>query len=281
MICTTLEFPSFNAIGLERTSPYITNGVPISLTDLSCVGTETSLKECYYMSSSESTSLQCTHEQDLYVKCETTGHCTRLQTDPPLFVTEMRPYVPIGVYKYIIYVSIGVFRYNVCIVGSIADFTCSKGWLLGTSRMECSTGGVWRLVDGEGPVILPTCSLITCSFIPDSNTYITNTSDTLFPMYTQINVSCTPGNTHPVTNEVSTILICSANGWTPLPANCTGPIPPTINPSLRPYSLKSWAIGGSVGVVILMSLAITIALVLIAACFMNRRKKRLRTSGIV
>ena len=102
VICTTLNFPSLNAIGLERTSSYITNGVPISLTDLSCIGTETSLKECYYMTSSESTSLQCTHEQDLYVKCVTADHCTRLHTDPPLQVSEMSPYVPIGECEYYI-----------------------------------------------------------------------------------------------------------------------------------------------------------------------------------
>ena len=96
MICTTLGFPSLNAIGLERTSHYITNGVPISITDLSCVGTEASLKECYYMTSSGSTSLQCTHEQDLYVRCVAADHCTRLQTDLPLQVSEMNPNVPIG-----------------------------------------------------------------------------------------------------------------------------------------------------------------------------------------
>ena len=170
-------------------------------------------------------------------------------------------------------------NYLFVFVGFIADFTCSEGWLLGVSSMECRTSGVWELVDGAGAAVFPTCSLITCSFIPDSNTYITNTSDTLFPVYTQINVSCEPGNTYPVTNVVSTVLICSANGWTPLPANCTETTPTTINPILLPYSLKSWAIGGSVGVLILLFLTIAIAVVLVVSYFI-KRKKRLRTLGM-
>ena len=162
-------------------------------------------------------------------------------------------------------------------VGFIADFTCAEGWLLGVSRMECGTGGVWRLTDEAGPAIFPTCSLMTCSFIPDSTTtYLMNTSDTLFPVYTQINVSCKPGNTFPVTNEVSTMLVCSTNGWTPVPANCTT----AINPSLLPYSATTWAIAGSAIALIWLLLAIFIAILLVVLYF-NRRKKRLRISGIL
>ncbi|KAI6656892.1 hypothetical protein LOD99_16194 [Oopsacas minuta] len=254
VICRDLKFPSLNAIGLQSTTSVIANSVPIVITDLSCIGTEDSINECYYVTSSESTPTHCTHEHDLYVKCITANHCTRLQVDLPLVVSQMNSYVP---------------------VGFVAEFYCSEGRLLGTSELECSTGGVWVLVNESGPSFYPTCSLTTCYFTPDSNTIIANTSNTLFPIDTQIHVSCNPGYIIPITDTTSIILTCSTDGWSPVSVNCTESLS-TVQPIAG--SIIGIVIGGAIGILLLMPV-IVVSILVVGYIILYRRRKRMNTSG--
>ncbi|KAI6658615.1 Scavenger receptor cysteine-rich protein type 12 isoform X1 [Oopsacas minuta] len=123
VICDELGFPSSNPIAMSRPDNDVTGvNLPIHFSYIYCTGEESSITECY--NDTESSSYDtCTHQDDLYVECDTSKHCPPLDVVPPLLSSYDGEEVPLG---------------------QVVSFSCSVGILHGdNTRLVCIKEGKW------------------------------------------------------------------------------------------------------------------------------------------
>ena len=96
-----MGFVSSNAVALQSNA--LTEDVPISIAEISCVGIEEAIRECHFVTTTD-TIVKCTHTQDLYVKCLSPEKCNKLSAEFPLLMSPMDSSVPVGTSFYFMYI---------------------------------------------------------------------------------------------------------------------------------------------------------------------------------